>query len=1057
MGTIGKHGGKGVLLIQFFISVLLLFVLLFPSLAEAANTDQKVVRVGYVNVSSYEEGGEGEYKRGAGYEYLQKISYLTGWKYEYVYGSFKECFQWLAEGKIDLFGNMSYTPERAGLFLFSSYPQGKDTYWIYTVKGRTDLSDGNIESLTGCRIGVTDGSYQEGLLRDWLAKNHIQAEIVTCQGYDEQMRRLNQGELDCIAAPDLSNSYNYTALANIGFSDYYFAVSNTRPDLLKELNGALFEIQTSETDYNSRLAARYYSRMASGMVLNQPEKQWLADHQNTIRLGYLVDNLPFSGNRDGKMVGVLATVVEQMEKNMDVRVETVPFNTVDEMKWSLKQEKIDVAGPAISDFYLAELDDLVLTHDIVQTTPVLIYQGTDYAERQQVIAVTSASIITPEAISILYPGAQLYYCNSRNECLQAVADGKATGTIIPSSRLNIISANPLFKKLSVAEIAHRTEVALLVTKNNRRVATIMNKAISLSSDILNGMVMAQHSAPPSQVSIREFISNHAASFVAIASAIIILLSVLLYKLTASRKKMELALEETQRANDANTAKTIFLSNMSHDIRTPMNAIIGMTVLMEHELHNPDKLDFYIHKLQNSSQYLLSLINNVLDMSKIESSDVKLNRAPLSLADQVSQVDSIIRPEAEGKKQKFQIRIHGISHEYLLGDAVRLRQVLVNLLSNAVKYTPVGGQISLDIEELNPITNDQADFRIIVADSGYGMTPEFLKHIFEPFTRAENSMTNKIQGTGLGMAITKNIVEMMGGMISVESHQGKGSRFTLLLSFGIDKKIKKELATKRILLLTQDDALAHNATLAMKGTDTIFDVAYGDNEVQTILEETSDLQKTPVDLVLVGDGKQGEALLKELQLIREKAKKAIVIYCCDRMNQDKVRGLVTSGEVDGLLVRPFFLSNLNQAIERIRNTIKEEENTSILQGMRFLCAEDNELNAEILEAILDIHGATCRIYPNGKELVDAFLSVKPGDYDAILMDMQMPVMNGLEATKAIRKSANPLGKTIPIIAMTANAFAEDVQQCLAAGMDAHVAKPLEMSVFEKTLHHLKKRM
>ena len=1052
----GEQRAGRLSLIFLWVFLLLLCLLGMPRWA-MAEEGQKIVRVGYVNASSYEEGGEGEYKRGAGYEYLQKISYVTGWKYEYVYGSFKECLDMLAAGKIDLFGNVSYTPERAAQFHFSTYPQGKDTYWLYTTKERTDLSDGNIQKLNGTRIGVTAGSYQEKLLAEWLPKNHIQADVITCNGYEELMGMINQGQLDVIAAPDLSNSYNYMALVNIGFSDYYFAVAPSRTDLLDELNGALFEIQTSETDYNSRLASRYYYKMASGLVLNQSEKMWLAAHQNTIRVGYLLDTLPFSGAKDGKMIGILATVTDEMEKRMGIHVTPVAFSDINQMKLALKDGTIDIGGPTVSDFYLAELDDFVLTHDVLQTTPVLAYDPKTYNEKKPVLAVTWASIFTPNTVSIIYPEAEMYVCADQNACLQAVVDGRATGTIIPSSRVNIINANPLMKKLALAEISHRTEVGLITTKENRRVATIMNKAISISADLLNGMVMTQHSAPSNELSIREFINRHAAILIAVATIVIVGLSGLIYKLAVSRKQIAQALAETKRANDANTAKTVFLSSMSHDIRTPMNAIVGMATLMEHDIRNPEKLDGYIHKLKVSSHYLLSLINDILDMSKIETSEVELNSSPVSMADQVAQIDSIIRPQAEDRRQHFRIRIHGISHEYLIGDGVRLRQVMVNLLSNAVKYTPNGGTISLDLEELRQPDENHAKFRITVTDTGYGMTREFMQHIFEPFTRAENSMTNKIQGTGLGMAITKNIVELMGGTISVESTVKKGSRFTVEVTLAINSLRREEFPVHRMLLLTDDDVLIHNVKMALQEEGTTLYIANNEEEAQRILKETPSLADEPIEIILFHGKNQGQECQEQMHRIKEWAGHAMLLYCCDRSQADQVRGLVTKGYIDGLLVRPFFRSNLLSAIHEIHvDRIHAKEKVSILRGMRFLCAEDNALNAEILEAILEMNGASCTICSNGVEIVKAFSEIKAGDYDAILMDMQMPVMNGLDTTRAIRKSSNPLGRTIPIIAMTANAFSEDVQQCLAAGMDAHVAKPLELSVLEKTLRNLKKR-
>lgn len=516
------------------------------------------------------------------------------------------------------------------------------------------------------------------------------------------------------------------------------------------------------------------------------------------------------------------------------------------------------------------------------------------------------------------------------------------------------------------------------------------------------------------------------------------------------ERAELAMVEAQTANKA---KTDFLSNMSHDIRTPMNAIVGITNLMAHEKEDSEKLDIYIQKVQSSSKHLLSLINDVLDMSKIESSEVTLNTEQINIAEQVGQIDSIIRPQVEERKQTLAVHVHKIVHEAVIGDSVRLRQVFINLLSNAVKYTPDGGMISLDIAELTCEKSGYAKYSITVTDNGYGMKPEFVKHIFEPFTRAENSTTNKIQGTGLGMAITKNIVNLMNGTITVHSEIGKGSRFEVTVMLAIDESVEYELPAKNILLIADEDELICNVDAALRESDTIF------HSVRTQKEAIEILTAEKVNVVLLGGHLHDRTLADTVKQIRDTAKDAVLIFCCDYANQEQAHDILSTSGADGLVTRPFFFSNfayvLNQSCSEDTQMIGDD--TSILKGMRFLCAEDNDLNAEILEAILDMNGATCTIYPNGQAIVDAFDSVQPGDYDAILMDVQMPVMNGLEATKIIRQSGNPLGKMIPIIAMTANAFSSDVHDCLEAGMNAHVSKPLDIAVLGRTLKSLNNAM
>ena len=387
--------------------------------------------------------------------------------------------------------------------------------------------------------------------------------------------------------------------------------------------------------------------------------------------------------------------------------------------------------------------------------------------------------------------------------------------------------------------------------------------------------------------------------------------------------VEAALEVAEKASKA---KTDFLSNMSHDIRTPMNAIIGITTLMKNELHQPEKLAEHLGKLETSGRLLLGIINDILDMSRIESGKTTLNIEKTNLPQQVSQLDSIIRQQASQRRQTFTVENH-VQHENVLADPNRLNQVLMNILSNAVKYTPQGGHIRLDVEELTH-TEHYAKYRFVVQDDGIGMSEAYQKTLFEPFTREEKSGTNRVQGTGLGMAITKSIVDLMGGTIHVESAPGKGSRFEVVLELPIDAEADK---------------------------------------VQTA------------------------SALPE-----------------------------------------------------------EDEAVSPLSGMSFLCAEDNAINAEILEMLLETKGASCTICSNGQEIVDAFASVKPGEYDMILMDVQMPVMDGLEATRRIRNGENPLGRTIPILAMTANAFLEDMQKSKEAGMDEHLSKPVDIAALEQTV-------
>lgn len=507
----------------------------------------------------------------------------------------------------------------------------------------------------------------------------------------------------------------------------------------------------------------------------------------------------------------------------------------------------------------------------------------------------------------------------------------------------------------------------------------------------------------------------------------------------------------EEAESASRAKSDFLSNMSHDIRTPMNAIIGIGSLMETDQNLSVKMRTYIQKIQMTSKYLLGLLNDILDMSKIESSEVRLIYEPVSIAEHIRQIDSIIRSQTSQRNQEFIIKVIGIAHEHIISDGVRLQQILLNLLSNATKYTPAGGRIQFILEEKPCDVPGFADFVITVSDTGYGMTPEFLEHIFEPFTRAENSVTNKIQGTGLGMAITKSIVDLMGGRITVNSEENKGSTFKVELTVKIDSDHDKSADVGRIVLVSDDEDLICNIMSSAANQNISV------TNVTDIGKASETLRENGTDIVLLSGYLNDSALKNDIKLLRNAGNENTLIFFTDYVKSEQDISIWEKSGADGFIARPFFVSSLVKCVEQVRG--KETSipvKSSVMNGLRFLCAEDNEMNAEILKDILKVHGASCKVYQNGEEIVKAFQKVTPGEYDAILMDVQMPVMNGLDAARAIRRGANPLGKNIPIIAMTANAFSNDIQNSMAAGMDSHISKPIDISYMERELCRVLKK-
>ena len=927
-----KKGKKKRICLSILVLMMLLFVPVSAYASEIKSDEKttqgieeenKTVRVGYFPYANFQEGGYGEHKQGAGYEYLQKISYITGWKYEYVYASFKECLDMLADGEIDILGSVSYTPERAESIDFSTYAEGTERYWIYTREDHMNLTNGDPKQMNGCRIGAADGSYQKELLEKWLDSNQIQAEVVVCKGYDEMIEKMDADELDALVVPALSVNSDFIAIANIGASDCYFGVSKSRPDLLKELNSALEEINNTETDYSSKLYARYEGKAVINYVLNEEEKQWLDAHENTIRVGYLKDNLPFCGEENGKLTGILGTVLDTVREKYEITIKTVPCSTGEEMNEALQSGEIDIAGPILQDFYTQEQFQVVLTDEIFDITPVVIYKGNEYTDSLSTIAATETSLYSKLMVSRLFPDAEIKLYDTQEECLEAVANGKVGATVIPSSKINLLNESSLTKSLSFAEMAKRQELGMFTTRENRRAATIINKAIVQSSNILNGVVLAQNSVSEKKMTLQDVLAEYAGLAIVVSFVIIFVLLLLVYSLSVSRKKQMEALKEAQDANAANIAKTTFLNHMSHDIRTPMNAIVGFTeIAMKRK---PDKeVENCLKKIRQSSEYLMTLMNDVLDISRIESGKLEYKPVPVDLRDMLNTVLSIARGYIENRDLNLYVSREELKTPYVMADELRIREVLLNIISNAVKFTKDGGTISFVAENCPGNDAHHVIVRYRISDTGIGMSEEFLDRIFDEFSQENDGARTSYKGTGLGMAIAKKYVDLMGGKIEVSSRQGIGSIFTVEIPLLIAEHVETE---------------------------------------------------------------EKEKLRKDIDL----------------------------------------------------------------HGLHVLLAEDNDLNAEIAVSLLEEQGMIVTRAADGKSVLAQFCHTDPGTFDLILMDIMMPEMNGYETTKAIRNLPDrPDGKKIPVIAMTANAFAEDVQAALDAGMDDHVAKPVDMEILTSVI-------
>ncbi|MBU5435047.1 ATP-binding protein [Pseudoflavonifractor sp. MSJ-37] len=1039
---------------------------LLPKTAYAASGDRlrETVRVGWYE-DSYHISGENGERSGYGYEYEQAVAAYTGWDYEYVKADWDELLERLRDGEIDLMAALSYTDERAETMLFSELPMGEERYYLYVDLRDGEITASDLDTLNGKRIIAMAQSVQDTEFSHWEEEHGITTQHIDVDSIDRARQMIADGEADGVISTEtpIWVEAGMSALTMVGGSEIYYGINKDRPDLKKELDDAMRSMEYDKPFYGDELYQRYLSAQ-SAAVLSAEERGWLAEH-GTIRMGF-VDGDPGVSTIDaesGKVTGVIDDYIRYASDCLDgdtLCFEPVGYGSQEAQLEALRNGEIDMIFHVSQDPYLAEQNDLSLSNTVWSFNIAALTAQSGFDENaENSAAVARDDLVSKWYLSYHYPLWRIVEYDTQEDAERAVRGGRADCFIRRSSQVaKYIKDN----KLHSASLLKQNDVSFAVRRGDTVLLAILNKTLkAMPSAILTGAVSVYDDAAY-KITAVDFIKDNlltiTLAFVTVFLLILLLILGLLKKarqaasqaqdlnqrLRASQQKLREALAQAERAN---SAKTTFLSNMSHDIRTPMNAIVGLTGLMAREPRLSERLRAYIAKIQRSSQHLLSLINDVLDMSKIESGEAALNDEPVSLAEIVGQMDSIIRAQTNERGQSFQIRVHTVAHEYIWSDGLRLRQLLINLLSNATKYTPRGGSITFDLTERPCDRAGYASYRIVVADTGCGMEPEFQKHIFEPFTRAEDSQTNKVQGTGLGMAIAKNIVDLMGGTIRVESTPGKGSRFEVDLTFEIDRDMDQTTDLGSVLLISDDEGLRQNIAAAMREADAGF------YAVATKEEAVERIGRQKMDIVLVGGHLTVPRLTETVDLVRGAAKDAVLIFFVDYIQPEQAEGVVSACRVDGVVPRPFFLSELQQTVEHIRCAdTDEEERGSEFKGMRFLCAEDNDLNAEILEAVLDMNGASCVIYPNGKELVKAFAEARPGDYDAILMDVQMPVMNGLEAAKAIRGSGG-LGETIPIIAMTANAFTEDIRQCLDAGMDAHVPKPLEISVLEQTLKSL----
>ena len=916
--------------VQRYICILLcliLYITVLPLPVSAEEAKSRTVRVGWYEGTYNTTGPDGQ-RRGYSYEYQQAVAAHTGWKYEYVEGSWAELMSMLKNGEIDLLGGISYAKERSASMLFSELPMGEDKYYLYVDLSNTDISASNLPTLNGKRIGVMPDTLSARQFYEWeksYGVNTQQADIIST---DDARQKLQNHEIDGFVlneSPQWERDNIFPALL-VGSSYNYFAVSKKRPDLKVELDQAMQKIERENPFYTDDLYKRYLSAN-SIETLTDEEQNWLEQH-GAVRIGYLKNDVgvSFADTESGETVGIINDYVSLASGCLGkqaIEFQLTGFDSQEEELQALKDNRIDMIFHMNQNPYEAEQNDIILSNTVFEVNVAVLTGVEKFDEnKKNTVAVSRSNLLGKWYISFNYPFWKIKEYDSSAEVEKAVQSGEADCFVVKAGQSLKTLAD---SKMRSVFLTKSSTSCFAVTRENTTLMNILNKTIQTLPDSRLSSQFYVYENEPGKVTLTEYIKDNllvvSSGFI---GAVLVIVWIIVYLLIKARKAQI-------QAEKANAAKSDFLFNMSHDIRTPMNALLGYNELMKRELTDPKLLD-YQEKMEQSGNLLLSIINNVLDMARIESGKVELDEDYVKIRDIYQGIYKIFQVEAEKKGIHLEME-YDVQHEHVICDETKNREIFLNLISNAVKYTASGGKVTIRITELDCDREDYVRIRTQVIDTGIGMSEEFLPSLFEAFARERNTTAGKVAGTGLGMPIIKKYIDMMGGTIEAESKLGEGSKFTVILEYRIADKSYYEQDT----------------------------------------EKSSDMDET------------------------------------DRIS-----------------------------------------------GKHVLLAEDNDLNAEIAEFILEDMGLIVDRVEDGVQCAARIEQKPAGTYDLILMDIQMPNMDGYKATQAIRRLSDKEKSGIPIIAMTANAFEEDRKKALEKGMNGHIAKPVDIEKMRKTLQNIFKR-